>query len=642
VLPDLVLMDIQLQGAMDGIEAAQQIRDRFRRPVVFLTAYADTATLQRAKVTEPFGYILKPFEDSDLKISIEMALYKHRADEDLRLREHRLAFLIRSTSAVIYTCQTSEDYAATFVSENVRTLMGYEAREFLEDAHFWKQHIHPEDAQGLVAKLDDLFTTGDADLEYRFRHQDGTYRWMRDQVGLVVDGTGTACEMVGVWTDITERKQTEIYRETGRQILQILNEPGEFDESIRRVLAVVKERGGFDAVGLRLQVGEDFPYLQQQGFSEEFLVTENTLLGRDASGGIFRDAQGHACLECTCGLVISGKTDPASPLYTRGGSCWTNDSKVLLDLPAVQDSRIHPRNQCVHHGYASVALVPVRAQNRIVGLLQLNARDKGRLTLGAVELMEGVATHIGEAMIRKQTEQELLRTTADLHALSARQQIVREEERASVSRELHDSLGQHLTALQFGLMWMDRHLQHAKPPDLAKLYDKIVAMVPIVEGLTEQIQTICSTLRSSVLDDLGLVAAIEWQAADTARHSDLEFSLNLPKDEEIVLERDIALALFRILQESLTNVIRHARASQVAIRLRSASDAVVLDIEDNGQGFVPAPHPGIKALGLLGMRERAAAFGGTVDFLSEPGKGCTVRAQVPTATKSTQLKEQSL
>ena len=217
--------------------------------------------------------------------------------------------------------------------------------------------------------------------------------------------------------DITGRKQTAAYGEMGREILQILNEPGALRDSIQRVIAVLKTRTGFDAVGLRLQAGDDFPYFAQQGFSKDFLLTENTLLERTANGGVCRDKDGNVSLECTCGLVISGKTDPGNPIFTLGGSCWTNDSFPLLHLPPGKDPRHHPRNQCIHQGYASVALVPIRNQDRIVGLIQLNDRRKGRFTLDTVELLEGIASHIGAALMRKQAEEALRRSETKFHTL---------------------------------------------------------------------------------------------------------------------------------------------------------------------------------------------------------------------------------
>ncbi|MCX6879568.1 MAG: sensor histidine kinase [Verrucomicrobia bacterium] len=269
------------------------------------------------------------------------------------------------------------------------------------------------------------------------------------------------------------------------------------------------------------------------------------------------------------------------------------------------------------------------------GLIQLNDRRKGRFTLETVEHLEGVAAHLGEALMRKLAEEALRQSAADLRVLMARLQAVREEERAILSRELHDYFGQHLTALQIDLMWMDRHLQSAKAPDLARLTDRIVAMVPLVERLTEQTQTICAALRPSVLYNLGLVAAIEWQVEDTAKRTGMLGTLVLPEGD-VELDQDFALTLFRIVQEALTNVIRHAQATQVEVRLAIVGSEVELDIQDNGRGFAPQVHSGPQSLGLLGMRERIGAFGGTVEFLNAPGKGAAVkvRVRIPSTTRS--------
>jgi len=206
---------------------------------------------------------------------------------------------------------------------------------------------------------------------------------------------------------IVERKQWERYRALLDEVLAILNESLSLRDSIRQVLAAAKSSTGVDAVGIRLQNGDDFPYFDQQGFSADFLLTENTLLERDNSGAVCRDESGNVSLECTCGLVLSGKTDPPNPFFTRGGSAWTNDSFSLLELSAGQDPRNHPRNRCIHAGYASVALVPIRAKSKIVGLLQLNDHRKSLFSLSDIEQLEGIATHIGEALIRRQYEEEL-------------------------------------------------------------------------------------------------------------------------------------------------------------------------------------------------------------------------------------------
>ena len=197
------------------------------------------------------------------------------------------------------------------------------------------------------------------------------------------------------------------YQALTLDVLATLNEPIPFEAAVQRILASIRNTTACDAVGIRLQANEDFPYFLQNGFSSDFLLSENSLLARDPNGGICRNPDGTVNLECTCGLVISGKADPSNPLFTPGGSAWTNDSFPFLEVPPSEDPRLHPRNQCIHQGYASVALIPIRANNAIVGLLQMNGRAKGLFSPQAIESLEGLAAHIGNALLRKQAKDEL-------------------------------------------------------------------------------------------------------------------------------------------------------------------------------------------------------------------------------------------
>ena len=197
-------------------------------------------------------------------------------------------------------------------------------------------------------------------------------------------------------------KMLEKHLDLTTEILCILNEDQPFPTAIQNILGAIKEKIGIDAVGLRLKNEDDFPYYAHNGFSSDFLRAENSLISRDAAGGPCRDKDGKLCLECTCGLVLSGLADPADPLFTEGGSCWTNDTLPFLDLPADQDIRTHPRDTCTHKGYRSVALIPIRANREIVGLLQLNDHKKDRFTLEMIHFFEKISANIGMALLRKQ------------------------------------------------------------------------------------------------------------------------------------------------------------------------------------------------------------------------------------------------
>jgi PAS domain S-box-containing protein len=198
-------------------------------------------------------------------------------------------------------------------------------------------------------------------------------------------------------------------------VLEILNKSEEFQDLIQRVLHVVKQSTGCAAVGMRLESGDDFPYFAQNGFSDDFLLTENSLLGRNPTGDFCREPDGAVTLECICGMVISGNTDPSNPLFTSGGSFWTNDSSRLPDLLTGFFPRLHLRKRCIHGKYASIAIVPIRAMKSIVGLLQLNDHRKNRFSLDMIQAMENIVSHIGEAVMHHRTV-EAMKKSEEIHS----------------------------------------------------------------------------------------------------------------------------------------------------------------------------------------------------------------------------------
>ncbi len=252
--------------------------------------------------------------------------------------------------------------------------------------------------------------------ELRMVRKDGTVFWAHLEASAAPEPDGArTCRIV--MSDITERKLADTYRELDLEVLRILNESDDLQVSVRSVLAAVKTRIGVDAVGLRLQGAEDFPYFAQEGFPKDFLLADSTVTAHKSDGGVWRDKDGHVILGCACGLVLSGKCDPSSPCFTRGGSFWTNNAFALGGLPSGQGQRLNPCNPCMSYGYASLALVPLRDKERIVGLIHLADRRKGCFTLAAVEQLEGLVVHIGEAFMRKQAEQKVRESDVYIRAV---------------------------------------------------------------------------------------------------------------------------------------------------------------------------------------------------------------------------------
>jgi len=205
--------------------------------------------------------------------------------------------------------------------------------------------------------------------------------------------------------DTTLTKEQLFMRESLTiSLLEILSENNDLTHTINHILQVIKNATRVEAVGIRLRDNDDYPYFSQDGFPNDFLFTENSLVARKKDGTICKNSDGTPKLECTCGLVLSGLTDKSNPLFTEGGSAWTNDSLPFLDISVNQDIRLTPRNQCIHKGYKSVALIPIRNNKKIIGLLQLNDHRKDCFSLDTIHFLEVITRGIGVAIIRIQEE----------------------------------------------------------------------------------------------------------------------------------------------------------------------------------------------------------------------------------------------
>ena len=236
-----------------------------------------------------------------------------------------------------------------------------------------------------------------------------------------------------------------------------------------------------------------------------------------------------------------------------------------------------------------------------------------------------------QAVVRDITER--VRMEEELRRLAFHLDAIREEEQSRLAREIHDELGQILTGLKLDVAWLERRLQ-ADPeayPTREELVDRATELRRQVEEAMDSVRHVSSELRPTVLDDLGLEAGLEWLVAQFSRRFDgvCEARMRIPSAEDAPLGDSCSTALFRILQEALTNVLRHASASRVSIRAERVDGWLELAVEDDGVGFQPdAPRPDGSA-GLLVMRERARGCGGRLDLRCEPGGGVTVTARIP-------------
>jgi signal transduction histidine kinase len=221
-----------------------------------------------------------------------------------------------------------------------------------------------------------------------------------------------------------------------------------------------------------------------------------------------------------------------------------------------------------------------------------------------------------------------IRRRSGLHPLSLRLEMAREEERARVARELHDELGQVLTSLKLEFMWLVDQLRKSEPKPGIQLVNKLQSLIGLIEVSIQSVRQISSDLRPAVLDHLGLKEAVQWEATKFQARTGIRCRVAWGLKDGLT-DRTRQLALFRILQEALTNVVRHAHAGAVRISMRVRGKVLTLTIRDNGRGITKAELSSVESIGLLGMTERARLLGGQVTITGVPGRGTTVTVLVP-------------
>jgi len=296
-------------------------------------------------------------------------------------------------------------------------------------------------------------------------------------------------------------------------------------------------------------------------------------------------------------------------------------------------------------------IVPLVTRGHTLGALTLvvSAESGRQYTTADLALAEELAQRTALAVdnarlyteaqqLNTELEERVLQRTAQLQAANTQleasraqllrlahyERTAREEERSRLAREIHDELGQDLTGLKMDLAWLQKHTG----PKQTDLLQKFKAMSDLVDTTIQSVRRIATELRPGILDDLGLLAAMEWQLQEFEKRTGIRcrFTSSL---EQVALDADGTTVLFRILQETLTNVARHACATQVEVSLDQDQDTVSLRVQDNGRGIAKSEVDGSKSYGLLGMRERVRLRSGDFTIQGTPGQGTTVVIRLP-------------
>jgi signal transduction histidine kinase len=522
------------------------------------------------------------------------SLRQRQAEEALRASEENLKLAqaiaqIGSWSWNIISGQVEWSDQLYEIFQAPPTEPSYElARSFVhpDDLNFWQNTVQQ------AIKRQEPFA-----LDYRAIRSDGKTIWVHNETRAMFDSHGVFTGYRGTAQDITERKQAEDALQRYVSQLMLLNDVG------TRIAGVLDLKAVLDRAVQLIHDRFDYHHVAL------FIVDDEReeLVMRAKAGNFAHLFPPDHRLPLGEGMV--------------GCAGYRGESQLANDV----DSNPRYVNRYPEEiPTCSELAVPIKISGETVGVLDIQSPKPDAFEEDDVLVMETLAGQIAVTIENARLYEAERDARQQLRDLADYLQNAREAERKRVAREIHDELGQTLTALKFDLSQLVKQL----PRDALASRDKADEMVFLIDHAIDTVRRVSTELRPGLLDDLGLAAAIEWQAEEFAQRTGIGIDLHLSK-EAVVLESDVVTALFRIFQETLTNVARHARASQVRVELDVGPDQVMLRVRDDGRGITERELSSSEALGLLGMRERAHALGGEVAFEGVPSRSTTVTVRIP-------------
>ena len=618
---------------------------------------------------------------------------RKRAEEDIVLWKNRYEAVVKASGQLLYDWDPGSNEVA--YGGALERVLGYRIEEMTGGLAHWLELVHPDDRDSFNREIARVMAAKQSfHLGYRIRRKDGSYIFTQDDGYFTFDGLGNVTRMVGFVIDITARRQAEAARRAAEEKYHSIFEhavegiyqstpEGRYltvNPAMARIYGYTSPEAMTRAItdiGRQLYAEPDDrrrlqTLLHAQGGSGAFecrmrrqdgaliWIRQSARAVRDETGEVIR--YDGSVEDITARKRVEAALRESEERFHK----MFRSSPAAVCMNTVDSGRLIEVNDryCEFLGYGREELVgrtifeldlwedpaqraPVIRALKAGGVVR-NAEVRMRRHSGAVrdvlmslELLElaGEREPVLISIFTDITELKVavaaLRASGEqLRALAGRLQAIREEERTGIAREIHDVLAQELTRLKLDLSWLDRRA--ARPVDertRAEVREKIASMMELSDITITTVHTLATNLRPVVLDSLGLGSAIEWLAEEfqgrTGVVCTVRVAAGLP-----ALERAQDTALFRIVQESLTNVTRHAGARRVEVTLESGATGLCLTVRDDGRGITAAELRDPKSIGLLGMKERAALLGGVTEIAPAPGGGTIVRVTTPLPANS--------
>ena len=616
---------------------------------------------------------------------------RKQAELALKRNEEKFRHLVERTNVVPWEADFRSG-TFTYVGPQATRLMACSIDEWLQPG-FWMRHIHPDDREWILISRQEAIEKGrEFECEYRLIRDDGVVVWVREILSAPHTRSDSHL-MGGFLVDVTYRRQTEESLEENQQFIEQIASASPtilyvydpfmgkclyLNGQVSKILGYSKEalRAAHpffvETLAHREEIHSHLDHFEQLRHSAPDTIVERqfrikaasgawvwlhsreSVLKRDGGGlpvrvvGTLEDItlQKRAIEELQANealfrrlaettSVIPFDFDAISGRFLYIGPQIECLLKYSMDECCEQGAWlriVHPEDLLEGMRFATEPFDGTRdgqcdfrvvsSDRRVIWVRQIFHRESGSDHLARVR---GFLLDITES---KKLEEEREQSRAELRELAARGQKAREEERVNIAREIHDELGQALTMMKLDLLWVSNRLSwEPSRHDLDAARVKLIAMEQTIASTLQTVRKVITTLRPPLLDELGLADAIEWHAKEFARHAALRCETKIEPVEGV--PTDVSLALFRIFQEITTNIARHAKATRFTVELRMTNGTVVLLVLDNGRGISEKEMKRKGHFGLLGMKERAWAVGGQLWLESSPGKGTSIRVEVP-------------
>lgn len=574
---------------------------------------------------------------------------RERMRVESELRQGELLFhTVFETSPDPIILTRYDDGCIVDINSSFAALTGFNKNEVLGKTVLELDVWHDlEQRELLLSRLDEAGAV--RNWEAVFRIKDGGSRTTLISAKVItIDGKP---HILTVVRDISDRK---VYEKKIRASIRFLNKANRhtgmrplwkaFIEEIRNI-------SGCEAVAIRILDDDgQVPYAETHGFSSDFCKLEEALSIHSEQG--------------MCARVIAGKQNPHAHYFTSHGTYFVGSTSQFLDMASDEQLELM-RNTCHRFGFETLALIPIRAADRIIGLIHVADTEKDRLSQFTVEILEAASLQLGTAIQRvsiedalqkshaelegrvkhrtellalanesllreieerKQTEQELIRHREQLRHLSSDLMQTEERERRRIATEIHDRIGQALAVTKIKLGALQSALVSEERSAAVEEIRELVS------GTIKDTRSLTFELSPPVLYELGLKAALDWLADNIKKRHGIQIKISGSEHERLA-DISLRIALFRIIRELVYNIVKHSNAKQASIELEADRSVLCIRVEDNGSGFDPSAlisdgDSESRGFGLFSIREQLNQCGGELNIQSMPGRGTQVTITV--------------